>query len=73
MIGKYLDGGGKAMLMLDPETDPQFDELLKGWNIQSADNIVLDVSGVGQMPGAGHARSFQNTAVIRLPKISGAR
>jgi ABC-type uncharacterized transport system involved in gliding motility auxiliary subunit len=53
MIGKYLDGGGKAMLMLDPETDPQLDELLKGWNIQSADNIVLDVSGVGQMFGAG--------------------
>ncbi|HKQ90635.1 MAG TPA: Gldg family protein [Blastocatellia bacterium] len=53
MIGRYLDGGGKAMLMLDPETDPQFDELLKGWNIQSADNIVLDVSGVGQMIGAG--------------------
>lgn len=53
MIGKYLDGGGKAMLMLDPETDPQLDEVLKSWNIQSADNIVLDVSGVGQMIGAG--------------------
>jgi ABC-type uncharacterized transport system involved in gliding motility auxiliary subunit len=53
MIGKYLDGGGKAMLMLDPETDPQLDDVLKSWNLQSTDNIVLDVSGVGQYVGAG--------------------
>ena len=53
MIGKYLDGGGKALLLLDPETDPQLDDILKSWNLQSADNIVLDVSGVGQMFGAG--------------------
>jgi gliding motility-associatede transport system auxiliary component len=53
MIGKYLDGGGKAMLLLDSETTPQLDDVLKSWNIESADNIVLDVSGVGQMFGAG--------------------
>jgi ABC-type uncharacterized transport system involved in gliding motility auxiliary subunit len=53
MVGKYLDGGGKALLLLDPETDPQLDEVLKSWNIQSSDNVVLDVSGVGQMFGAG--------------------
>jgi ABC-type uncharacterized transport system involved in gliding motility auxiliary subunit len=53
MIGKYLDGGGKAMLLLDTETDPQLDEVLKKWNIQAADNIVLDVSGMGQMFGTG--------------------
>jgi gliding motility-associatede transport system auxiliary component len=53
MIGKYLDRGGKAMLLIDPETDPQLDEVLKNWNIQSSENVVLDVSGVGQMFGAG--------------------
>jgi len=53
MIGKYLDGGGKAMLMLDPETDPQLDDVLKSWNMQSNDNIVRDDSGVGQYVGAG--------------------
>ena len=51
MIGKYLDGGGKALLLFDPETDPQLDEVLKSWNIQSSDSIVLDM--VGQMLGAG--------------------
>jgi gliding motility-associatede transport system auxiliary component len=53
MIGKYLDGGGKALLMLDPETDPQLGDVLKSWNIQASDNVVLDVSGMGQLVGAG--------------------
>ncbi|HEU0183897.1 MAG TPA: GldG family protein [Blastocatellia bacterium] len=42
MIGKYLDGGGKAMLMLDPETDPQLGDVLKSWGVDATDNIVLD-------------------------------
>jgi gliding motility-associatede transport system auxiliary component len=42
MIGKYLDGGGKAMMMLDPETDPQLGDVLKGWGIDATDNVVLD-------------------------------
>src|SRR5215475_11909181 len=53
MIGKYLDGGGKAMLMLDPETDPQLGDVLKTWNIQAVDNIAIDASGRGQLVGAG--------------------
>ena len=53
MIGKYLDSGGKAMILLDPETDPQLGDVLKSWNIQAADNIVLDASGMGQMFNAG--------------------
>ncbi|HZF38837.1 MAG TPA: Gldg family protein [Blastocatellia bacterium] len=53
MIGKYLDGGGKAMLLLDPETDPQLGDVLKSWNIEATDNVVLDVSGMGQMFNAG--------------------
>jgi ABC-type uncharacterized transport system involved in gliding motility auxiliary subunit len=53
MIGKYLDGGGKAMLMLDPEIDPQLGDVLKSWNIQADDNVILDTSGVGQAFGGG--------------------
>jgi len=53
MIGKYLDDGGKAMLMLDPETDPQLGDVLKTWNIQATDNVVFDISGRGQLVGAG--------------------
>jgi len=53
MIDKYLDGGGKAMLMLDPESDPQLGDVLKSWGIEASDNIALDASGRGQLVGAG--------------------
>jgi ABC-type uncharacterized transport system involved in gliding motility auxiliary subunit len=53
MIGQYLDGGGKAMFLLDPDTDPQLDDVLKKWSIQLGKDFVLDVSGVGQMFGGG--------------------
>jgi ABC-type uncharacterized transport system involved in gliding motility auxiliary subunit len=53
MIGKYLDGGGKAMLMLDPETDPQLGDVLKSWGIEAKDNVALDATGRGQLVGAG--------------------
>jgi len=53
MIEKYLDGGGKAMLLLDPGTDPKLDAVLQPWNIKLGDNYVIDVSGVGKLLGAG--------------------
>jgi len=55
MIGLYLDGGGKAMLLLDPETDPQLDEVLKKWTIVLGNDFVLDVSGIGRQVGFGPA------------------
>ncbi|HEV2315203.1 MAG TPA: Gldg family protein [Candidatus Acidoferrales bacterium] len=53
MIEKYLDGGGKAMLLLDPGTDPKLDAVLQPWNIKLGDNYVIDVSGVGRLLGEG--------------------
>src|SRR5690242_15371417 len=32
LISKYLDGGGRALLLLDPETDPKVDSVLDAWN-----------------------------------------
>ncbi len=49
MIGKYLDEGGKVMLLVDPaekpEDDPQLGDLLKPWNIIVGADTVLDNSG----------------------------
>lgn len=49
MIGKYLDEGGKALILLDPadkpENDPGLGELLKPWNIAVGNDTVLDNSG----------------------------
>lgn len=53
MIERYLDGGGKAMLLLDPGTDPKLDDVLQTWNIKLGDNYVIDVSGVGRLLGEG--------------------
>jgi ABC-type uncharacterized transport system involved in gliding motility auxiliary subunit len=49
MIGKYLDEGGKVLLLVDPaekpEDDPQLGDLLKPWNIVVGADTVLDNSG----------------------------
>ncbi|MBI1760043.1 MAG: GldG family protein [Acidobacteria bacterium] len=52
-VGKYLDGGGKAFLMLDPETDPQLDSVLKAWNVVLGNNTVLDFNLASQLFGGG--------------------
>lgn len=55
-VAKFLDNGGKVLLLIDPETDPQMDAILGEWNIELGKNIVIDASGVGRLlqmgPGA---------------------
>ena len=46
-IGKYLEGGGKAMLLLDPQTNPNLGDVLTGWGIQLGDDLIVDQSAVG--------------------------
>jgi len=53
MISKYLDNGGKALIEVDPETNPKLDDLFSAWNIKVGDNVVIDASGMGQLIGAG--------------------
>jgi ABC-type uncharacterized transport system involved in gliding motility auxiliary subunit len=53
MIGKYLDSGGKAMLLFDPDTDPAAGDLLKAWNVQLDNDTVIDVSAASQRFGTG--------------------
>ncbi|MBI3484562.1 MAG: GldG family protein [Acidobacteria bacterium] len=53
MIAKFLDGGGKAMLLVDPDTDPQLDGILQAWNVAVGKDTVLDVSGYGRLIGTG--------------------
>jgi ABC-type uncharacterized transport system involved in gliding motility auxiliary subunit len=54
-ISKYLDAGGKALLLIDADTDPQLADLLKSWNITLGSDLALDVSGVGRLFGLGAA------------------
>lgn len=52
-VAKYLDGGGKALILVDPEKDPKLDDIFQGWNINVGKNLVIDASGVGSYFGAG--------------------
>jgi len=68
-IGKYLEKGGKAMLLIDPDTDPKIDDVLHAWGIQLGNNTVVDVSGVGRFfqlgPGAPLARSYGSHPITK--------
>lgn len=68
-IGKYLERGGKAMLLIDPDTDPKLEDVLNAWGIQLGNNTVVDVSGVGRFfqlgPGAPLARTYGSHAITK--------
>jgi ABC-type uncharacterized transport system involved in gliding motility auxiliary subunit len=53
MIQKYLDNGGKAMILLDPDSEADFSALFSEWNISAPNNTVLDASGMGRFVGTG--------------------
>jgi ABC-type uncharacterized transport system involved in gliding motility auxiliary subunit len=55
MVKKYIDGGGKALIEIDPQTDPKLDAILQAWNVSEGKNVVVDASGVGRMFGTGPA------------------
>ncbi len=63
MIGKYLDEGGKAFLLIDPpppnsqnpSSDMQLGDVLRAWNITLGNDIALDASGAGRLLGLGPA------------------
>jgi len=52
-VSKYLDGGGKALIEIDPETDPKLDDIFQAWNINVGKNVVIDASGAGRFFGTG--------------------
>ena len=55
VIDKYVDAGGKALLLVDPDVNPGMAEELKKWKIGLDDDIVVDASGIGQLFGMGPA------------------
>jgi ABC-type uncharacterized transport system involved in gliding motility auxiliary subunit len=59
MVTRYLDKGGKLVLLIDPPDGADAAPLAgliglaKAWGIDVGANVVVDVSSVGQMLGAG--------------------
>lgn len=56
-IRTYVRKGGKALFMLDPpvgesaRTTPTLEALLKEWGITLGHDVVIDISGMGQLLG----------------------
>ncbi len=59
MLRRYLDGGGKLLMLIDPPGNANAEPLTglialaREWGIEVGNNVVVDVSGVGQLLGAG--------------------
>jgi len=55
-VRAWVKQGGKALVLAEPEMKvqtPNLDALLKEWNILAGRDVVVDVSGMGQLFGTG--------------------
>jgi ABC-type uncharacterized transport system involved in gliding motility auxiliary subunit len=55
-VRRFVKGGGKALLLLEPELEsssPALAALAADWNLQVGRDVVVDSSGMGQMVGGG--------------------
>ena len=53
MITQFLNNGGSALFMLDPDPGIGLIDYMKNWYIDVGDNLVVDASGMGRFFGAG--------------------
>ncbi len=71
-IRTYLRKGGKALFMLDPPVGesarnaPTLEALLKEWGISLGHDVVIDISGMGQLLGTDAAVPVV-AAIRRIP------
>jgi ABC-type uncharacterized transport system involved in gliding motility auxiliary subunit len=55
-VRAYVAAGGKALVMAEPplgKATPNLDGMLADWNLEPGNDVVVDVSGMGQLFGAG--------------------
>jgi gliding motility-associatede transport system auxiliary component len=55
-VRAYVAAGGKALVMAEAplkKVTPHLDEMLRSWNLEPGNDVVVDVSGMGQLFGAG--------------------
>ena len=50
---RYVEGGGRLLLLIDQRKSPGLVELVAGWGIRVKDDTILDLTGIGQLFGGG--------------------
>lgn len=68
-IKKYVEGGGRAMLLLDPPLkigrptadNETLDKVLQDWGVTADRDLLLDLSPVGQLLGMGPTVALVST------------
>jgi ABC-type uncharacterized transport system involved in gliding motility auxiliary subunit len=67
-IKAYLDNGGKAFILVDPEHPQDLTGLMNTYHVTVGNDLVIDASGIGQLLGAGPAMpliaSYDNEITI---------
>ena len=53
ILKKYVESGGRMVFMLDYENSPRLVEMLGSWGIRVKDDLIIDLSGIGQLFGGG--------------------
>lgn len=80
-LKKYLEEGGRLLVMIDPPLKIGTDEIdenaalvsvLQGWGVTPKKNLVLDTSGIGQIFGLSEVvplvASYESHAIVREMK-----
>ncbi|HYK91692.1 MAG TPA: GldG family protein [Acidobacteriota bacterium] len=57
-LNDFLNRGGGLMVMLNAPPAPSLSSFLKGWGVKVDDDVILDVSSIGKLMGAGPAVSL---------------
>jgi len=64
-IGKYLDEGGKFFLLADPDTNPEFNDVLKAWNIILGNDAVIAGPGTGLNAGSPVVQDYGSHPITK--------
>ena len=53
VIKAYVEGGGRALIMLDNQASPDLVEMVSAWGVRVRDELVIELSPVGRIFGGG--------------------
>lgn len=71
LLRQYVEQGGRLLLLLEHAKSPELAELVAGWGIQVNDDVVVDLSGIGQLfsgsPLAPLISEYDNSHPITEP------